>query len=73
MATVTSEHKAGMTEAVHAESEYDYPHGLRLTAIVGSLLLGMFLVSLDNVRLEFLEQLQRLINAALDNHQYCYS
>jgi hypothetical protein len=30
--------------------EPDYPSGLRLTAIVISLLMGMFLLSLDNVR-----------------------
>lgn len=27
----------------------DYPHGVRLAAIVISLMLGMFLVALDNV------------------------
>jgi hypothetical protein len=28
----------------------EYPHGTRLAAIVVSLMLGMFLVALDNVR-----------------------
>ena len=39
---------AGNTEATEAVAD-GYPHGARLAAIVLSLMLGMFLVSLDNV------------------------
>lgn len=51
MTTMTSDHKAEVTEGVDpvSQDDLDYPHGLRLAAIVGSLMLGMFLVSLDNV------------------------
>jgi len=51
MTTMTSDHKGQATEGVDpvAQDDLDYPHGIRLAAIVGSLMLGMFLVSLDNV------------------------
>lgn len=37
--------KAGVTD--------EYPHGARLAAVMLSLMLGMFLVALDNVSLSF--------------------
>lgn len=42
--------KEAETDAVGAFIADEYPHGTRLAAIVVSLLLGMFLVALDNVR-----------------------
>lgn len=48
-----SEPKEGVTEEENYEVETtvtdEYPHGARLAAIVISLMLGMFLVALDNV------------------------
>ncbi len=48
----------------HDDAE-EYAHGLRLAALVISLLLGMFLVALDNVRLQSSPQarIDRLIRA----------
>jgi MFS transporter, DHA2 family, glioxin efflux transporter len=42
--------KEAETDASGAFVAEEYPHGTRLAAIVMSLLLGMFLVALDNVR-----------------------
>lgn len=42
--------KAAEYDIVTAPTTVDYPQGARLAAIVVSLLLGMFLVALDNVR-----------------------
>lgn len=44
--------KDGNTEARIPVTE-EYPHGARLAAIVISLMLGMFLVALDNVSYTF--------------------
>ena len=44
--------KDGNTEARIPVTE-EYPHGSRLAAIVISLMLGMFLVALDNVSYTF--------------------
>jgi hypothetical protein len=52
----------------------DFVHGTRLVALAASLMLGMFLVALDNVRScdRFVEILsKRLIILTLDYHRYC--
>jgi len=53
LATTVPKSKEDAAEATNDETESssadEYPHGARLTAIVVSLLLSMFLVALDNV------------------------
>jgi len=56
MTTMTSDHKTEVAEGVDLISQDDYPKGLRLAAIVGSLMLGMFLVSLDIVSWSFCQE-----------------
>jgi hypothetical protein len=49
---VSSSEQGGMDIANHdakARAADEYPHGARLAAVVFSLMLGMFLVALDNV------------------------
>lgn len=50
----------------------EYLHGTRLVALTVSLLLGMFLVALDNVSMLNLLWLEKTIDFILpDHHWYC--
>jgi hypothetical protein len=50
----------------------DYAHGTRLVALTASLMLGMFLTALDNVRLSNHRMSSlRLIILLLDHHWHC--
>ena len=49
---VSSSEQGGLDVAIHEAkpgAADEYPHGARLAAVVFSLMLGMFLVALDNV------------------------
>jgi hypothetical protein len=61
LSLVSSSERSGMDVAnrnskAHAIDEY--PHGARLAAVVISLMLGMFLVALDNVSFSFRDALR---------------
>lgn len=64
-------HEVGNTDGTEGSID-PYPHGARLAAIILSLMLGMFLVSLDNVSFapNSLGQSHPLIERVLDHHKH---
>lgn len=76
MKTDMTEPKGDSVEVIKPEKDASLPdeylHGTRLVALTVSLLLGMFLVALDNVRiLGFLRSEKRADYGLLDYHWHC--